>query len=176
MIMEQYALFTDVSVNPQQRLGVGACLLLPLQVIDTPPEEIDQAGLSLQLLCRRFSDTSSTVLELQTLQWGLELFRERQAGAECKALRLYTDSQLIVGLPGRRAHLERSGYRSGRSGGELIHADLYRAFHAASDELGFTIVKVAGHCRAADHDTLQRIFAIVDRGARRALKLWLAEG
>jgi len=174
MTLEQFALFTDVSVNPQRRLGVGACLLLPLALLDAPPEELDREELAGQLRCRRFTETSSTRLELQTVLWGLELFREQQTEPERGLLRLYTDSSAIVGLPGRRDRLERGGYRSGRSGVELSNAALYRDFYAASDELGFSIVKVAGHSRAADHDSVRRLFTVVDRGARRALKLWLA--
>ena len=172
--MEQCALFTDVSVNPQHRLGVGACLLLPLTFLAVPPDELDRDELAGQLRCRRFTETSSTRLELQTVLCGLEMFREQCPAAECGLLRLYTDSSAIAGLPGRRDRLERVGYHSGRSGGELANAALYRDFFAASDELGFSIVKVAGHSRAVDHDSVRRIFSIVDRGARRALKLLLA--
>ncbi|HZV82007.1 MAG TPA: hypothetical protein VFF53_07555 [Geobacteraceae bacterium] len=172
--MEPCALFTDVSVNPQQRLGVGACLLLPLTSLDVPPVELDRDELAGQLRCRRFTETSSTRLELQTVLWGLELFRERHPEPDRGMLMLYTDSSAIVGLPGRRERLERAGYRSGRSGGELANAALYRDFYSASDELGFSIVKVAGHTRAATHDSVRRIFSIVDREARQALKLWLA--
>lgn len=173
--MKQFALFTDVSVNPQQRLGVGACLLLPLAFVDIPPEELDRDELAGRLCCRQFTDTSSTRLELQTLLWGLELYRAQNPAPERGALQLYTDSSCIVGLPGRRGRLEGNGYCSAGSGRVLGNASLYGDFYRASDELGFEIIKVTGHSRAASHDSVQRIFAIVDRGARRALKLWLAE-
>lgn len=172
--MVSHLLFTDVSVNPQQRLGVGVCLLLPPQFLDYPPHEIDKAELSAQLLCKRFTDTSSTRLEMQTVLWGLEIYRAQAVEQVRGGLQLYTDSQCVAGLSARRARLEERAYRSGRSGQPLANASLYGEFYAAGDELGFEIVKVAGHSRAASHDSLQRIFSVVDRGARRELKLWLA--
>jgi len=173
--LERFALFTDVSVNPQQRLGVGACLLLPGQVLDAPLHELDPAELSGQLFYRRFTDTSSTKLEMQTVLWGLEIYRMQVPEPERGALQLYTDSQSVTGLPGRRTRLEESAFLSGRTGRPLANASLYGEFYAASDELGFEIVKVEGHSRSSSHDSVQRIFSIVDRGARRALKLWMAE-
>jgi len=167
-------LFTDVSVNPKQRLGVGACLLLPLQFPDSPGHEIDWAELSRQLHCRRFTDTSSTMLELQTVLWGLEIYRAQVPSSLRGGLQLYTDSQCVAGLSLRRERLEATAYRAGRSGRLLANAHLYGEFYAASDELGFQIAKVAGHSRLSSQDSLERIFSLVDRGARRELKLWTA--
>lgn len=171
----KFALFTDVSVNPQQRLGVGACLLLPRQILDAPLDELDPAELSGKLLYRRFTDTSSSKLEMETVLWGLDIFREQAPTAFRNTLQLYTDSQAVAGLPGRRTRLEGRSCLSGRSGQPLANASLYGEFFAACDELGFELVKVTGHACAASHDSVQRIFSVVDRGARRALKHWLAE-
>jgi ribonuclease HI len=174
-LLERFALFTDVSMNPQQRLGVGACLLLPQRSLDVPLHELDPEQLSGQLFYRRFTDTSSTRLEMQTVLWGLEIYRAQVPEPERGALHLYTDSQSVTGLPGRRTRLDGSAFLSGRTGKPLANASLYGEFYSASDELGFEIVKVKGHSRTSSHDNIQRIFSIVDRGARRALKLWMAE-
>jgi ribonuclease HI len=168
--MSSFALFTDVSLNPQQRLGIGACLLLTLPL----PLEPDPARLASLLHYSRFAETSSTRLELQTVLLGLQLYREQHPGAGRGALTLYSDSQAVVGLPGRRTRLEGRSFGSARSGGQLAHADLYRDFYAAVDELGFALVKLAGHSPAAGHSGVQRIFAAVDRGARQELQRWLA--
>ncbi len=170
--MISYALFTDVSVNPQKRLGVGACLLLPLQLLDAG--EIDRPGLAGSCFYKRFTDTSSTLLELQTVLWGLELYRQKIPAAVRGGLMLYTDSQCIAELPRRRERLEESAYCSRASGRLLVNALLYQQIYAASDELGFLVTKVAGHSRSATHDNLQQLFSVVDRGARRELKLWLS--
>ena len=171
--MERSALFTDISVNPQLRLGVGACLILPLQFLDTPPNDMDRDDLSGEVLFQRFIDTSSTTLELQAVLWGLDLYRARTPGQVRGSLRLYTDSQSVTGLPGRRKRLEGSSYFSG-TGCRLANADLYARFYTAMDELGFEIVKVKGHAPSGSHDSVQRIFSVVDRGARKELKLLLA--
>lgn len=159
-------------MDPRSRTGVAACLLLPIAFLDTPPHDIDRGELSAKLCCRRFTDTSSTKLELQAVLWGVELYRTLVPDPERCGLRLYTDSQCVSGLPSRRERLEGSAYHAARSGRLLANADLYAQFFAAKDELGFDIVKVAGHSRSSCHDSVQRIFSIVDRGARQALKLW----
>lgn len=164
--MISHALFTDVSVDPQQRRGVGACLLLALPLAAAP----DLGLLSGQLRFRQFTDTSSTMLELQTVLWGVELFREQTVEPEFGALRVHTDSQCVAGLFGRRVRLEAGGYNSARSGSLLANAALYREFYAAADALGFEVVKLAGHTATAGLDREQRLFTLVDRGARRELQ------
>ena len=170
--LQSSALFTDISVDPRSRIGVAGCLLLSIEFLDTPPHDIDRGELSGKLLCRRFTDTSSTKLELQAVLWGVELYRTMVPYHERCGLRLYTDSQCVSGLEARRERLEESDYRAARSGRQLANADLYAKLFAAKDELGFEILKVAGHSRSSSHDSVQRIFSIVDRGARRTLKLW----
>jgi ribonuclease HI len=168
------AIFTDISLDPRSRIGVAGCLLLPIAFLDTPTHDIDRGELSGKLLCRQFTDTSSTKLELQGALWGVELYRTLVPDHERCGLRLYTDSQCVSGLPARRERLEGSGYQAARSGRRLANAGLYAELFAAKDELGFEIVKVAGHSRTSSHDSVQRIFSIVDRGARQSLKLMLS--
>ncbi|MBT0665877.1 ribonuclease H [Geobacter pelophilus] len=173
--MVSHVLFTDGSVNPQQRLGVGVCLLLPAAFLESSLSEPDLNELAMRCQYRRFTDTSSTQLELQTLLWGVSIYREQIAPVERGGLRLYTDSQCIVGLAGRRERLEKHGFSAVHSRRPLSNSALYRAFFAAGDELGFEVVKLAGHCRTAAQDNVQQIFAAVDRCARRELGRWLAE-
>ena len=90
-------------------------------------------------------------------------------------LRLYCDSQCIAGLPGRRAALEAQRYVSRAAGRQLQNAALYRAFYELHDQLGFEIIKVAGHTRTASRDTVQRIFSYIDKEARRSLRLWMQD-
>jgi len=171
--MGSHALFTDGSVNPQSRLGVGVCLLLPVQFLGTPCDDIDRRELSGSCFSRRFTDTSSTLLELQTVMWGLSLYKDKVAKPLRGDLQLYTDSQSVVGLSRRRESLERKRFHSLKTGLPLANASLYRDFFVTSDELGFEVVKIAGHSRASTHDSLKRIFSIVDRHARHELGLWL---
>lgn len=172
--MNSLALFTDVSSNPQRKCGVGAYLLLPASYLENEPHDIDRAEISSKLRFKRFADTSSTKLEVQTVLWALENFQTDGSFAP-GSLRVFTDSQCVAGLPGRRAALEANRFLSRRSGQLLTNAPLYRAFYAEIDKLGFELVKVAGHSRACSRDTVQQIFSCVDQEVRRALTIWMAE-
>jgi ribonuclease HI len=169
----RFALFTDVSLNPQRKIGVGGYLLLPVPFLERKTHDIEQGEVSARLIIRRFAESSSTKLELQTVLWALENSREELSCSVPGSLRIYTDSQCVAGLLGRRAGLTERDFLSGRSGRPLINAHLYRAFYEASDQLGFQLVKVSGHSLASSHDTVQRIFSYVDREVRKALTICL---
>jgi ribonuclease HI len=173
--MNSFALFTDVSLNPQHKYGLGACLLVPSKYLETAPQDIRREEISAQLQLKMFTETSSTRLEVQTLLWALENYRAEFNGSDLGSLWVYTDSQCIVGLQGRRAGLEANNFLSRRSKRPLKNTLLYRAFYAAYDELGFELIKVAGHSRSCSHDTVQRIFSYVDKEVRKTLPLWTEE-
>jgi len=173
--MNSLALFTDVSLNPQRRLGVGACLLVPASLLHSAPDAIERDEILALLRFMRVSDTSSTKLEVQTVLWALEECRMEFNGSAPRNLQLYTDSQCVVGLLGRRAGLEAKNFVAGRSGQPLANASLYQAFYAVQDQLGFELTKVVGHSRAVSHNSVQRIFSYVDKAVRRELRLWLGE-
>ena len=103
--------------------------------------------------------------EIKTALWALEAF----ANTSNEALHLYTDSQGVAGLLERRTRLEATEFISKKTQRELNHAPLYRRFYALYDDINFQVFKVAGHQRKATHDTIQRLFSIVDQGDRKAL-------
>jgi len=173
--MNNFALFSDVSSNPQHKCGVGAYLLVPASFLENTPHDIDPAEICAKLRFKRFMDTSSTKLEVQTVLWALENYQTEWCGAGPGSLQVFTDSQCLAGLAARRAGLEDNRFISRRSGQLLSNAPLYQAFYAAFDKLGFELVKVAGHTRACSRNTVQQIFSCVDQEARRALSVWLAE-
>jgi len=172
--MNSFAIFTDVSVSPQRKLGIGAYLLVPTSFLEIAPHDIERCDITARLRLRKFTETSSTKLEVQTVLWALINFREESNCSDPGSVRIYTDSQCVAGLLGRRAGLEANDFLAGRSGRPLTNSSLYRAFYAAYDELGFELIKVAGHSRARSHDTVLRIFSYVDKGVRRALTLWIS--
>ncbi len=155
--MPDLILFSDSSVNPQTRVGYGAYLALPEPVLAL--EELRP-----RVKLRRFEQTSSTRLELQTLLWALS-----EIQATGSKLIVYTDSQNIIGLPGRRARLERNGYRSS-NGKRLSNYLLYQEFYRLSDQLDCTLIKVRGHQLAKQKDDSDRLFSLVDRASRQALR------
>ncbi len=149
-------LFTDGSVDPQSNVGYGAYLA------------VSEKGLSLESLrskvkVKKFEQTSSTKLELQTLLWALGDIREKGH------ITVYTDSQNIIGLPPRRGRLEKNEYRSKKN--KLLHNyELYQEFYQMMDLLDCDFVKVRGHKVSNQKDEIDRIFTLVDRASRNALR------
>jgi ribonuclease HI len=155
--MDELMLFTDGSVNTQSKIGYGAYLA------------VSERGLSLDSLrarvkVKRFEHTSSTKLELQTLLWAL---KDIQA-LEGKII-VYTDSQNIMGLPGRRERFEQNSYRS-KKGRLLNNYELYQEFYRVTDQLKCRFVKVRGHQVSKQKDEIDRLFTLVDRASRNALR------
>ncbi len=155
--MNELMLLTDGSVNTQSNIGYGAYLA------------VSECGLSLDSLrkcvkVRRFEHTSSTKLELQTLLWAL---RDIQA-LESKVI-VYTDSQNIVGLPERRERFEQNNYRS-KKNRRLNNYELYQEFYRMTDQLNCKFVKVRGHQVSNQKDDIDRLFTLVDRASRNALR------
>jgi ribonuclease HI len=142
--MDELILLTDGSVNAQSKIGYGAYLA------------VSERGLSLDSLrtcvkVRRFEHTSSTKLELQTLLWAL-----RDIQALGRRVIVYTDSQNIMGLQGRRDRFEQNNYRS-------------QEFYKMIDLLDCELVKVRGHQVSNHKDDIDRLFTLVDRASRNAL-------
>ena len=155
--MAELMLFTDGSVNAQSNIGYGAYLTVP------------ESGLSLDSLRSRvkvkaFEHTSSTKLELQTLLWA---FSEIQA-LGIKVI-VYTDSQNIMGLQARRDRFEQTDYRS-KKNRRLNNYELYQEFYRITDPLDCEFVKVRGHQVSNQKDYIDKLFALVDRASRSALR------
>jgi ribonuclease HI len=155
--MQTVMLFTDGSVNTRSKIGYGAYLAVFGATLSA--EE-----LTTRVQVKRFEQTSSTRLELQTLLWALN---DLQATG-CKVM-IYTDSQNIIGLPGRRQRLEQNDYRTVKKT-RLKNDQLYREFYRLTDLLNCELVKVHGHMAARHKAEIDRIFTLVDRAARRALR------
>ena len=154
---QELFLFSDGSVNPKTKVGYGAWLLIPAPQVSTE-------GLAAQVNVRRFAPTSSTQLELQTLLLAL-------SGIEspCGKIRIYTDSQTIIGLPQRRERLQQNDYCA-RSGRRLNHAALYGEFYRLLDRFDCEFVKLAGHLPAGQKTEIDRLFSLVDKASRQALR------
>ena len=166
-----YVLFTDVSLDPRLKLGVGASLVIPAAFLKRQPEGIEKSEVAAQVVVLRFEETSSTKLEVQTVVWALEEYRNSPAAPGAGNLLVYTDSQCVAGLLSRRPRLERTGFVSSRTHGPLRNAALYRMFYELSDQLGFEVIKVEGHTRTSSRVAVDHIFSIVDKEARKTLKL-----
>ncbi len=148
---------SDGSVNTQTHVGFGAYLIVPE---NTPLEAFE----TLHVKVKKFTQTSSTKLELQTLLWALNEVKDFE-----EEIMIYTDSQNIITLPSRRERFERNGYAT-KQKKIHEHAALYQAFYRVMDEMKCSLMKVKGHKQAFDKDVIDRYFTLVDRASREALR------
>ena len=156
-MMDQLMLFTDGSLNPKSKIGYGAYLA------------VSGNSLSLDTLrtlvkVKRFENTSSTKLELQTLLWALNNIEVLG-----KKIILYSDSQNIIGLPGRKERFERNNYSS-KNNKLIKNYKLYQEFYKLTEKLDIELFKVRGHQVSKQKDNIDRLFTIVDRASRNALR------
>lgn len=151
-------LFTDGSVSPQSRIGCGAFV-----AVDNIEQSLEDTAAGIRV--KRFFCTSSARLEIETLLWALSEIRALKVDA-------YTDSQNILSLPKRRAVLEQNSYCT-KSGKPHDLAGLYRDFFAWTDSISLRIIKVSGHRPANMKNKTDRIFSLVDKASRSALRAGL---
>lgn len=150
-------LFTDGSVNTRSKIGYGAYLALP-------EKRMSLESMQARIKVKRFEHTSSTKLELQTLLWALKDIQSMGYN-----ITVYTDSQNIIGLPGRRDRFEQTDYHS-KKNKRLNNYKLYQDFFQITDQMECEFVKVSGHKVPNKKDDIDRIFTIVDRASRDALR------
>lgn len=134
--MRRIALFTDVSINTNLKIGFGAYLIIPELYLKENSYDVSKKEVKL----KKFESTSSTRLEIETLLWALEQLEKshKKIDLYCN-LTIYTDSQCIACLSGRRTQLERYEFKSSKTNKELNSALLYRRFYRFSDRLKFEI-------------------------------------
>jgi len=155
--MNDLKLFTDGSVNTKTKIGYGAYLFITEQSFS-----ID--SLNTQVKVKRFEETSSTKLELQTLLWALSDTKFNES-----KITIYTDSQNIISLIERRERLEESRYSSKKN--VLIkNHQLYKEFYKIIDEINCELIKVSGHKKSNQKDEIDQLFTLVDRASRSALR------
>jgi len=154
---QQVYLFTDGSVNPQTEIGFGAYLLL---------DKLDffYAKEKMKIELKKFANTSSTKLELETLLWALTNVEL----TKCKII-VYTDCQNIIGLQERREKFEKNNYITGK-GNVIKNHELYKDFFKIIDILDCEFIKIKGHKKSSIKDEIDDIFTLVDRATRNALR------
>jgi ribonuclease HI len=151
-------LFTDGSANPKTKIGFGAYLLLK-------EEELSSTTLTKDaVITKRFEETDSSKLELQALLWALKTINIKNS-----KIVVYTDCQNTVGLKGRRERFEKNNYKSKKK--DLIaNHELYKEFYTITDAIECEFVKVKGHKKNEEKNSIDKIFTLVDIAARDALR------
>ena len=123
--MKKIQLFTDSSVNPQKKIGFAAFLLK--NSLNTPLEVLQNS-----IKHKRFENTSSTRLELQSFLWALDEILKEEKDISNIFIEVYTDCQNIISLKNRKEKLQNNSYHttsgkmlSGRKQfGHLTHSHL----------------------------------------------------
>lgn len=155
--MKKIKLFCDGSCNPQEKIGYGAYLLIK-------DDNFDLISLKSKIIFKKFENTSSSKLEIETLLWALNDIDIKDCIIE-----VYTDCQNIIGLENRKEKLEKNNFQI--SSGKLIgNYELYKEFFKKLDELSLTFIKVKGHKKNSLKDELDTIFNLVDKASRKALR------
>ena len=155
--MKNIKLFTDSSVNPQEKIGFGSFLIIE-------DENLSFENLKKIIKTKKFENTSSTKLELQTLLWALDEIENKNFLIE-----VYTDCQNIINLKDRREKLEKNEYKSSKD--RIINNhELYKLFFEKLDKLDLVFIKVKGHKKNSLKDEVDTIFNLVDKASRNALR------
>ncbi|OCL90143.1 ribonuclease HI [Aliarcobacter thereius] len=157
--MRKIKLFTDSSVNPQKKIGFGAFL-------EVSDENLIFDVLRKNIKIKKFEDTSSTKLELETLIWALD---EISVIDENSQIEVYTDCQNIISLQNRREKFEINDYKTS-TGKTINNYELYKLFFEKTDEINIEFIKVKGHKKSSLKDEIDKVFNLVDRASRNALR------
>jgi len=160
--MKQISLFLDGSVHAQLKIGFGAYLI-------ATEKELPLNLLKSTIKIKRFDNTSSTKLELQTLLWALD-----EISATPQKITIYTDAQNIIGLPTRRARLVQNNFYTSKNKLHQYH-ELYKTFYRVTDSLNYQLVKVKGHLPTKEKDNIAQLFSLVDKASRKALRTHIIE-
>ena len=162
MPLKKIKLFTDSSVNPQLKIGFAAFL----KVTD---EKVSLEEIKKEIKIKRFENTSSTKLELQTFLWAIEEINLNTSFL----IEVYTDCQNIIGLPNRKEKIQSLNYHSS-SGKLLNNSELYKDFFKLLEKYNCEFIKVKGHKKNSLKDEIDDIFNLVDKASRNALREELA--
>ena len=155
--MNEILLFTDGSVNPQLKIGYGAYLVVL-------PDEFEKGIIKQDVQLKKFNNTSSTKLEVQTLLWALKEIEPLR----CKVI-VFTDCQNILGLKNRRKGFEENDYMTGKNK-KIGNHELYKEFYRITDKLDCDFIKVKGHKVKSQKDEIDKLFTLVDKASRNALR------
>jgi ribonuclease HI len=147
--MRDLYIFIDGSVNTKTKVGYGASLFLnELENMSVYKDDVR---------IERFENTSSTKLELQNLLLILKDYIELKN----YNIIVYTDSQNILSLLDRRQKIENKLFKN--------HTE-YKEFFNLVDNCNLKIIKIKGHKPKIKKDNIDKIFSVVDKAARKALR------
>ncbi|MDD2789568.1 MAG: ribonuclease H [Sulfurimonas sp.] len=148
-------LFTDASADAKTKVAYGAYILLDEDALTSSLCDVKT---------KRFEETTSSKVELQTLLWALSEINSHKS-----TLVIYTDCQNTIGLIERRKRLEKNNYITGANT-PVRNQELYKEFYKIIETIDYEFVKIKGHKKKEDKNALDKIFTLVDKASRNALR------
>ena len=155
--MKNIKLFVDGSLNPQTKIGYGAYLVIE-------DDNFDLEKLKKSVVLKRFENSSSTKLEIETFLWAI-----KELDFSDVFIEVYTDCQNLIGLESRQERLEKNNFHSSK-GKLLSNSELYKEFFLLIQKYNCSFIKVKGHKKNSLKDEIDKIFNIVDKLSRERLR------
>lgn len=158
--MKKRLLFIDGSVDPKSNIGFGAYLF-------TDEENLPLNDLQVNTI--RFENTSSSKLELEILLYALNSLESSN-----QKMIVYSDSNSIISLVKRKTALIKNNFRS-KNGRLLNQHLLYQEFYDLMTQFDIEFIQLKGHLKSSQKERSDRLFTLVDRASRKALRSFLSK-
>jgi len=152
-------IFTDSSVDPISRKGIGCYIIM---------NDLNEPFIKQNIVSLEFDDTSSTVAELKTIKHILnQLDLKYDNLANNLSINLYTDCENFVNLINKRQYDQKI----------IKHRNYiwYEEIIKLVNELKINIIWVKGHAKMENRNEIyQKHFAIIDKQSRKLLRNYVA--
>jgi len=145
-------IYTDGSCNPKHGIGAWAAMLFidKSKVVLTGTEE----------------QTTHQRMELEAVIKSFEYLAK--ANVLSRVMELYTDSQYVTGLSGRKMKLKASGFMTKKSV-PIRNSDLVRLLIEYSEMMNVQFIKVKAHQRNGDQDMNREVDLLVRKIVRERI-------
>lgn len=150
-LLNTIRLFTDGSASPRKGSGAWAACIV---------SDCDE-----QMLTGTAREVTHHTMELQAVIEGLRASIDRK---NYDRIEVYTDSEYIINLPGRRSRLEKKGFMT-RRGEPVKNSPMIRRLYELLDRYPVELIKVESHARAGQ-DEITDYNRRVDKKSRELLR------
>ena len=121
-------IYTDGSCHTQNRIGAWVAIIF--------------TATGKKALAETVADTTHNRMELLAVIKGIEYIKRNYPGIT--TIKLFSDSQYVVGLPARKEKLSAAGF-STKKGKSLQNADLVKELFGQLSQLPVEFIKVKAH-------------------------------
>jgi ribonuclease HI len=126
-------IYTDGSCNTQNRIGAWVAIIF--------------TAIGKKVLAETVTNTTHNRMELSAVIKGMEYIKNNYPGIT--SIKLFSDSQYVVGLPGRKEKLSAAGF-STKIGNDIQNADLVKELFEHLSTLSVEFIKVKAHQKQSE--------------------------